>query len=104
SRAITSAVAGAITIASAFAAIATCISPEYDASHMSVATAFPQIPDNVTGPTNFVADAVITGKTVAPAFTQSRAISTLLYGAMLPVTASATMRPSKGLPMRFAAF
>ena len=56
---------------------------------MSLATASPQMPESVTGPTNRAALAVITGITRAPAFTRSRATSTLLYAAMLPVTASA---------------
>src|SRR5260221_12902988 len=67
---------------------------------MSVATLSPVIPLSVSGPTKCDADFVITGTTRAPALMQRRATSTLLYAAMLPVTASATVRPSRGLLMR----
>jgi len=45
---------------------------------MVVATASPQMPASVTGPTKRAADAVITGKTFAPALRSSRASSTAL--------------------------
>jgi hypothetical protein len=66
---------------------------------MSMAAASPQIPESVTGPTNFAADAVITGTTRAPALMHKRATSTLLYAAMLPLTASAMVFPSRELGM-----
>ena len=56
----------------------TCFSPEKAGSHMSRATASPQIPESVTGPTNFVAEAVMSGRTRAPAAMRRRATSTLL--------------------------
>src|SRR5262245_33850203 len=74
----TSAVAGTIAIASAFDAISTCISPAMLESNMSILTGEPVIPDSVLGPTNLVADWVITGNTLAPALIRSRATSTLL--------------------------
>ena len=77
-------------------AIATCISPENAGSHMSLATGSPQMPDSVTGPTNRAAlRRHHRQRRCAPAFTRRRATSTLLYAAMLPVTASAIVRPAR---------
>ncbi len=63
---------------------------------MSYATASPQMPDRVSGPTNRAPDPVITGTTRAPALTRTRASSTALNAAMLPVTHSAIVRPLSG--------
>src|SRR4051794_32890112 len=67
---------------------------------MSVATGWPVIPARVTATTKRCPDVVIIGSTVAPALRQSRATSTALYAAMLPVTASAMVRPSSALMRR----
>ncbi len=62
----TSAVAGTMATRSACSAIVTCISPANEGSHMSVATASPQMPASVTGPTKRDAEAVITGSDARP--------------------------------------
>ena len=72
-RARKSAVAGTTRTTSASSAMATCISPANDGSHIPVRTGSPVMPESVAGPRKCPADAVITGRTRAPAFTRSRA-------------------------------